>query len=366
MWLALFLGLGSTLLHPDSISSSRVEIEGPRARALVRCQVASLQEVVPGLDGDGDGAVAAEEVAAQAEALGGYVAEHYRVRTGTDRRLQGGRVLAPRFAGARLTPADPDVPERLRGKSIDVELQFEDAQPLCDLQLEVSLFQTTSPGHVDLCTVLWPDGTSHSFVLTQEEPVGRSDPTGRGAFQAYFALGWHHILSGWDHLAFLLALVLASRGLGALLWLVSAFTVAHSLTLGLAALRIVNLGRYSGTVEALIALSIAYVALETALQPDAKRTRWLEALGFGLIHGLGFAGFLMESLVSERSKAWGLLSFNLGVEAGQIGVVVAVVLVFKLLLPSRDGFLAPRRARRWGSMLVGFLGLYWFAERILG
>lgn len=367
MLVLALLALAPLAAHPDSLSSSRVVVQGSAAHVSVRCQVLSLLEVVDGLDADGDGEVDAAEVAAMRAPIGAYVAEHYRLFVGTSRRMEGGERLASSLVDVRRVSGVDEAAAGYRMGAVDIELVYAAEEPILDLMVESSLFEETSPGHIDLATIEWPDGAAETFALEARAPRGRSDPTGRGAFLAFLGLGWHHILSGWDHLAFLLALVLASRRLRSLLWVVTAFTLAHSVSLGLATYRIVDVSRHAGFVEALIALSIAYVAAETLVQPHLRRSRWPEAFVFGLVHGLGFAGFLAQSLVREPSKGFALFSFNLGVEVGQVLIVTAATLALRLL-PRRpdeqDPFLAPARLRRWGSAIVAVLGLYWFFQRI--
>jgi len=127
-----------------------------------------------------------------------------------------------------------------------------------------------------------------------------------------------------------------ARSLRSLVGVVTAFTVAHSVTLGLAATEVLEVGRLSGFVEAVIALSIAYVATENVLMPRQDRTRWPEAFVFGLVHGLGFAGFLGEALYGEPRRVVPLLGFNLGVEAGQLLVVLAALGEWSAPEPSTD------------------------------
>jgi hypothetical protein len=138
----------------------------------------------------------------------------------------------------------------------------------------------------------------------------------------YFRLGIQHILSGYDHLAFVLCLCLLARG-WRLVKLVTGFTLGHSLSLALAALDVVRLP--SPPVEACIALSIAFVAREALRPPEARRHGVGLVFAFGLLHGLGFAGALKEAGIGTAELLLGLLSFNLGVEAGQLLFVAAVL-----------------------------------------
>lgn len=365
---ALLLGLalfGSA--HPDSLSSSRLMVQGDRVELTLRCQVQSLLEVIDGLDADLDGRVDATELQAREAEVGAYVSDRYRLRTGSDRDLAGGERLHARGEGCSLVEPDDVDQAGFRSGAVDVQVTYSAERPVRDLLIEMRLFLETSPDHIDVATLVWPDGIEETHVLRGAAPIVRSDPTGRGAFVAFATLGFQHILGGWDHLAFLVALLLASKRLRSLLWVVTAFTVAHSVTLALAALEVVDVGRYSGFVEALIALSIAYVAAESLVLPREERARWPEAFAFGLVHGLGFAGFLGDALLAERSKLVPLAAFNLGVELGQV-LVVAALAGLLALLPRRahdqQAFLAPPWLRRAGSAAVLALGLYWFVQRI--
>ncbi len=354
------------LWHPDSLSETLIEVRQQEARLSMRLQVLSLLEVIDGLDADADGEVTTSEVTAKQAEIMAYVHEHYGVWTGTDRDLEGGLPLAPLPMRLWHTPRREG--DGYRKGSVGLEILFKHDQPIRDLMVESSLFLTTSPAHIDLVTLQWGEQLGSTFSLSGAEPRARFDPSGRGAFGAFLGLGFGHILGGWDHLAFVAALVLASRRLRSLLGVVTAFTVAHSITLALAALKVVNLYAYAGFIEALIALSIAYVAADACLHPRNKRVRWLEAGGFGLVHGLGFAGFLGQSLVREQARGTALFAFNVGVELGQVLVVLGLVAVLALIPrraePEEERFLAPLMLRRVGSAAIAVLGLFWFVQRL--
>ena len=180
---------------------------------------------------------------------------------------------------------------------------------------------------------------------------------------AMFLLGAHHIASGWDHLVFLLGLVLLSRSLRDLLVVVSAFTVAHSLTLGVAAAGLVT--PPGSLVEPAIALSIAYVGLCNVYQRQRAHGLAL-AFGFGLIHGFGFAGALAETLGPHAldGHGWllGLAAFNLGIECFQIALLCVVVPLLRYGARLRWAPLA----RRGAAHGVLWAGLTWFALRVGG
>ncbi|HEU4965249.1 MAG TPA: HupE/UreJ family protein, partial [Bacilli bacterium] len=162
----------------------------------------------------------------------------------------------------------------------------------------------------------------------------------------------------YDHLLFLFSLLLVVRTWKDIVKIVSTFTVAHTITLILAALQVVHLP--SWLVEVSIALSICYVAAENLLKKQFNK-RWLLTFALGLIHGFGFAGVLAEMSLPKTHMLTGLVTFNLGVEAGQLGVVI-------VLLP----FLLWMRKAKWhprflqvGSVLIFLLGLTWAVQRFL-
>ena len=177
-----------------------------------------------------------------------------------------------------------------------------------------------------LAKVEWPAGAGQFAFATEWRharfDLGAGAPVARGA-ASFFWLGIEHILTGYDHLLFLLVLVLGGGGLWSLVKIITAFTVAHTLTLALAVLGIVSLP--DRVVEAAIALSIAYVAAENLLARHALARRWAVSLVFGLVHGFGFASVLRELGLPAENLALSLAAFNLGVEAGQIAVAVPLV-----------------------------------------
>jgi HupE / UreJ protein len=179
----------------------------------------------------------------------------------------------------------------------------------------------------------------------------------------YFVLGVEHIATGYDHILFLIAVILWARRIGALVKIVTAFTIAHSITLTLAALGWVRVA--GGIIEPLIALTIIWVAVENFWSRDtARRWRWTFALG--LVHGFGFAGVLQEIGLPRGALVSSLASFNLGVEAGQL-VIVAVLLPVLLLLDrllARSAPVERRPALVYPlSALIAVAGLFWLLER---
>jgi hypothetical protein len=221
-----------------------------------------------------------------------------------------------------------------------------------------------------LVRVAWADGRTASGVLRPggDAFVVPGDPGGSRAAVAggYLRLGMAHILAGADHLAFLAGLLLLVGGWRALVATVTAFTLAHSLTLAAATLAVV--APPSAPVEALIAASILLVAAELARPPGApptlaRRRPWLVAFAFGLLHGLGFAGALAEAGLPRDHLPLALLAFNLGVEAGQLAFVAACLPA--LALARRVG--AGRAWVRLGpAYVLGSLAAAWLLDRLSG
>ncbi|MDP3068284.1 MAG: HupE/UreJ family protein [Methylocystis sp.] len=177
----------------------------------------------------------------------------------------------------------------------------------------------------------------------------------------FFSAGVEHIVSGYDHLCFLIAVMLWATRIWPVVKIVTAFTVSHSITLSLAALELVNLP--SSWVEIAIALSIIYVAVENFFTRKVDK-RWRDTFAFGFIHGFGFASGLIELGVPQRAIVPALASFNIGVEVGQIGVVLVVL---PLLLLIDKNFTQGRRSPllvQVCSAIIACFGAYWFFVRV--
>jgi hydrogenase/urease accessory protein HupE len=216
--------------------------------------------------------------------------------------------------------------------------------------------------------VQWLDGQTRVYTLTGSQPTvqlygSADDQRGMGEIaSAYTMLGVEHILGGFDHLLFVISLLFLVGFRRRLVWTISAFTAAHSITLALSALGWLVLR--PPPVEATIALSIMLVAGEALRQRDTLARRWpaLVAFLFGLLHGLGFAGALTEIGLPENHLLVALLTFNLGVEIGQLLTVAAAGLV--VLVVRRLPVLPPAPARVATLYGIGALAAYWSIERI--
>ena len=211
------------------------------------------------------------------------------------------------------------------------------------------------------------DGAEHSAILRSGNDtfIIPEQPTRVELAVSYWQMGTIHILEGFDHLLFLLTLLLIVAGLWPLLKTVTAFTLAHSLTLALATLGIVNIP--PAPTEAVISLSIMLLAVEVVrkyagVTTLSERYPWLIAFTFGLVHGLGFAGALSEIGVPENDVPLALLMFNLGVETGQVIFVVAVSLLLGGLhrVHGRTGHMVARAT----PYAIGGVAAFWTLERV--
>lgn len=204
--------------------------------------------------------------------------------------------------------------------------------------------------------------------LTAIEPKTEvtAAPSRTQVAQTYFWLGVEHILAGFDHLLFVLALILLIKGGTRIAGAVTAFTAAHSITLITTALNLISVPR--PPVEVCIALSIVFLAVEIVKhQPDAprlsERRPWLIAFAFGLLHGFGFAGALAEIGLPEGEVPVALLTFNLGVEVGQLIIVACGVAVVALIRHFAMRHL--RAAKVASAYLIGSIAAFWMIERAL-
>ena len=213
------------------------------------------------------------------------------------------------------------------------------------------------------------DGRKLRQVLTASAPSFeiRASSGHTGVFRDYARLGVQHILTGWDHLLFVLGLVLLVGWGGPLLWTATAFTVGHSVTLALASLGVVHVPQ--PPIEAAIALSIYVLAVEltrrhAGIRTFTQRAPWLVAASFGLLHGLGFAGALSEVGLPSAEIPLALLSFNVGIELGQLAFIAGVLLVGAAL--RRLPIAWPRLATAAPAYATGGVAIYWFCERVAG
>lgn len=235
-----------------------------------------------------------------------------------------------------------------------------------ELRISAPVLSRLPRGHKQFCTVYDSESKVLGERMLSAEANGltidvRTTSAGVGSLFRFLVLGVEHILTGYDHLAFLLALLLGGGSLRRNVKIITSFTVAHSLTLALATFRVINIS--PALVEPVIAASIVFVGLENLFRRRVA-DRWLVTFVFGLVHGLGFASALRELGIGGLGlrAAVPLLSFNLGVELAQIAMA-AVVLPLVWKLEQRPAFALKHVPAL--SLLITFAGVYWLLARTL-
>ena len=281
-------------------------------------------------------------------------------------REQLGAILKP-----RLTLRSSD--RRLDLQWISLEVLRDDAA----LRLKYRIVNE-EPGALTVLTRLFPyDPLHQTFVNIYEggelkqQLIFNADSkeyvyyagTTQGAMavmRTFTASGVHHIVIGPDHILFLIGLLLLGGRWTALLKIVSFFTIGHSITLSLAALNLVT--PPPSIIEPAIALSIVFVGADNLVRGDGRDLRAWVALAFGLVHGFGFANVLREFGLPREALGWSLFSFNVGVEIGQLAIVLLVATLLEAV--RRRSSLVGARVATAGSIVVIAAGSYWFVQRV--
>jgi hypothetical protein len=346
------LAAGAAQAHQTRLSSSKLVVQGTSVTATLELNGADLNVAARlTLTDDGD-EVQPQRLAAQQRAVLDYLR---------------GRVHLE-FEGGTQCPAGVEVLQAKRDHVV-VQLGFRCPPLGRPLVYRVTLFHEIDPAARHVVTV---DGDERRIgLLGVANPGMRLSGVRAGlgeTLRHYVVAGIEHIAIGYDHIAFLLAVIVLGRRFWPLFAAVTAFTVAHSITLTLAVLELVVLP--SRIVEVLIAATIVYVAIENFFVRDIRRRWWL-TFAFGLIHGFGFASVLREYGIPDHALIPALAGFNVGVEIGQILVVAIAVLAWRVGIavgrkpgvPGDESL--QRRAARVVSAGVLVLGLYWLAERLL-
>jgi hypothetical protein len=296
------------------------------------------------------------------EREGGWVDITWKIPVKQDRGL-GLTPVLPEF----LEPVGPPSSRRTNGNGyVEFTSYRTGGQSLTGATLAI---EGLGPIQTDvLVRISLADGSAHSTILRagNESYTIPEQATKADIAVSYWGMGTIHILEGFDHLLFLLTLLLIVTGLWPLLKTVTAFTVAHSLTLAFATLGLVNIP--PAPTEAVISLSIVLLAVEAVRKFGgeltlSERYPWVVAFTFGLVHGLGFAGALSEIGIPQNEVPLALLMFNLGVETGQVLFVVAVSLllagVSNLHNRTADGLM------RTAPYAIGGLAAFWTIERVV-
>ncbi len=353
--------------HAIGLSTGEYAAKGSSVTAKLAFARGEVASVLPNLDENRDGHVTAFEVDSAKKDLETRVLGRVHV-------TQGGAACTPALVGAALTDQD--------GIIIDGRFDCDPAKSDKPFEVDVVLLEDLSHGHRHVARVTGATTRDEvlykghsSFAITPGVPSATGDgpaapaasatatapapasPESSSAW-AFFKMGIEHILTGYDHLVFLFGLVLLRARLKELLAVVTAFTVAHSITLAIAVLGIFTPSpRF---VEPAIALSIAYVGIENFYVKDASK-RWRITFPFGLIHGFGFAGALQQINLPRAEIPVALVTFNLGVEAGQL-FAMSIILPMVILVRQKDWF-EPKGVRVL-SGAVALAGGVWFVIRV--
>lgn len=267
------------------------------------------------------------------------------------------------------------------GAPLDLSLaavEIPEAGDLAYVRASHVIVTAAVPDGASEVTIGWPKGSGQLVVRQQgvEEPYtglieagGTSDPIAIGgggmgsawqAFLGYIPVGFDHIVpKGLDHILFVLGLFFLSTRMRPLLWQISAFTLAHTITLALGALGVVSLP--ASIVEPLIAASITFVAVENLMTNALHRWRPVVVFCFGLLHGLGFASVLGEFGLPQGQFVPALLGFNIGVELGQLAVIAAAFLAVGYWFGNKPWYRT--RIAMPASLVIALVGAWWFVER---
>lgn len=369
--LAAFVALAVTLLlataasaHKPSDSYLSLTVEEGQIEGRWDVALRDLDYAI-GLDRDGDGAITWGEVKAKHGDIAAYALARLEIANGG--------TICPTSPVAHLVDRHSD------GAYAVLRFAADCASPIDALEVSYSFLFDLDPSHRGLVQIRSGD-TTHAGVLGPDRRrwhVVLGTPDLVAQFSAYLREGVWHIWLGLDHILFLLCVLLPAIGrrsggageppehLGSMLTsaakIVTAFTLAHSITLSLAVLGVVELP--SRLVESVIAGSVVVAALNT-VYPIVTRRLWLVALGFGLIHGFGFASALVDLGLPQNALLLALLSFNLGVEVGQLVLVAALLAICWAV--RRVEIVWPRWAMPLPSYAIAAIAAVWFVERAFG
>lgn len=349
--------------HQPGLSYLSLTVESNRLSGRVDMALRDL-DLVLNLDQDGNGAVTFRELQAKQPAISGYLLKHLSFKADEHAGLLHVR--------DHLVATDND------GAYAVAEIDIDFPSPPALLTIDNTLFQEADSSHRTYCQI--ENGTNRFNTIfnieKHQQTIKLDEPKEAGTFSTFFKEGVWHIWIGFDHILFLLALLLPAvlerkEGQWApvqnlkpafinVLKVVTAFTVAHSITLGLAAGEMVRLP--SRFVESAIAASVILAAANN-IRPFFQGKGWLVAFCFGIIHGFGFASALGELNTQVSSLLTMLVGFNLGVEAGQMAIVA-------IFLPLAFSFRESKGYRRgvlaFGSCLIILVASIWLIERVLG
>jgi hydrogenase/urease accessory protein HupE len=351
---ALLLGLVASgpeaLAHEIGLSRGEYTLSGATLSAQITFARREIIGLVAGLDADHDSALTTAEIERSLDAIEGAVVGRIKVR---------GDGVTCRGVLEAATLAEED--------GFNFRAQYRCPTPPREANVELTLLEDLPFGHRHLACVRSRSAPFDAILSQRNRSLSISAgppeedpavPLPKGGDEvSFFRLGVEHILKGYDHLVFLLGLVLVGGRVRALLWVVTAFTIGHSITLGTAVLGV--WAPSPRIVEPAIALSVVYVGIENCFITDAEK-RWRVTIPFGLVHGFGFAAALQEMAMPRREIPAALALFNLGVEAGQLAVLS---LLLPLVLYARRNAAFRDRGVKIVSAAIMMLGLVWFGSR---
>jgi hypothetical protein len=348
--------------HIASNGFLTLKVVGPTVSGAIELAIRD-GELAVGLDRDGNGKVTWGEMKSSQEALQIYVRGHLRLTTDA--------------GPCRLEFSPVEINDRVDGSYLWLPITAECGRAPDRLSVAYTLLDAEDPSHRGLLTLV-ANGTAQTAVLGGSAGTRQCElnhVSSWSAFAEYLRAGIWHIWSGIDHLLFLLSLLLpavlvrrqnrwdavpiAGPAFVNIVKVVTAFTLAHSITLSLAAFDVIRLP--SRLTESVIAASIIIAALNNVF-PRVTEGRWRIAFAFGLLHGFGFASVLAEMGLPSGARLISLVAFNLGVESGQLAVVLAVMPLAYLLRATR---FYRRGIMPWGSSAIACLALFWFVQRAL-
>jgi len=342
--------------HPPGLSSMDLTITAKSINVRITFALQDIEAFTP-MDSDLDAEVTDAEREAAKPAIANLLAEQLHLSSD----------------GKDILPSAPGQVNYDDQNNAHVEFVYP-AVPKQQLLVQSMFLAQLPDGHQQYLTIRDTNGKTLAEKMLRKnddqislqlaaESSTEPDTVGHSLFSAFadfFKLGVEHILTGYDHLLFLFALLAVTHSFWPALKIITFFTIAHSITLACAGLNLIELP--SSIVEPVIALTIIYVALENVIRGDHPKGRQWLTFGFGLIHGFGFASVLREMGISsgETGILMPLLSFNLGIEAGQI-TVAAIVL--PMIWWVNNNVLIAEKLLKGCSVSVCLMGAYWLLER---
>jgi hydrogenase/urease accessory protein HupE len=350
----LLLGVSAikSLAHDPGLSTATVLLLPDKVEASLAFALKDAEQLTE-LDADHDGKVTQADLTQNEASLKSFASENFLVKL-------DGQPVKPEVVLCTIDLND----------NVSFFLNFPNRQ-FSRIEIRSKCAALLPMGHRQFLTLQAANGKSlaeqllsannDSFSFQPSESSATATTSGN-SFLSFLELGIKHILTGYDHLLFLFALLLVTKNWLSSLKIITCFTLAHSITLAVATFNVVQLP--SRLTEPLIAASIVYVGLENIIRRDDPQKRWLLTFAFGLIHGFGFASVLRELGVGKNGSGvlLPLFSFNLGVELGQIAIA-AMLLPFIWKFRTQPVFV-----QRWSpacSLLVVMAGGYWLVQRVV-